>query len=115
MLSLKGRKGAEFHELTLQYESRGPKQDFHSSGTTTLKPSKIYENLYNVPLSFPDFIIMEINRKSFKYKGVCSLKSIKEKAAKETSLLHSRLGEENRRLKKQINKTERDLLDEYSQ
>lgn len=44
-------------------------QDFHSSRTTILKLLKNYENIYNVPLLFPDFITMGISRKSFKYKG----------------------------------------------
>ena len=44
--SLKVRKGAEFYEMTLQYENRGlSKQDFHPSRATILTPPKNYENL----------------------------------------------------------------------
>ena len=52
--SLKVRKGAEFYEMTLQYENRGlSKQDSHPSRTTTLTPPKNYENLYNTPCHSP--------------------------------------------------------------
>ena len=52
--SLKVRKGAEFYELTLQYENRGlSKQDFHPSRATILTPPKNYENIYNAPCHSP--------------------------------------------------------------
>lgn len=50
----KGKEGAEFYELTLLYDSRGPKLvRLLSSRTTTVKPPKDSENLYNVPLFVP--------------------------------------------------------------
>lgn len=48
------------------------------------------------PLSFPDFIIMEISRKFLQVQRFCSFQYIKEEAAEETFLLYTRLGEKNK-------------------
>lgn len=41
---------------------------------------------------------MGISKRSFRYKGVCYFKDVKEEAAEETFLLYSRLGKDKQKI-----------------